>query len=88
MSLRTGVAERKEIFFRIVELQDAGMSVPRSRDKVSLQYGKTIYFLKQIEEEGINRNWLDRGEREVRWEDNRQALADKWAQRLKEGRTP
>lgn len=94
MSLRTSVGERKEIFRKLVQLQDEGIGVPASKSRVSKQFNKTVYFVQQVEDEGINRNWLDeiddplKPDKPTLLEQHRQALASKWTWRLKEGRQP
>ncbi len=51
------VAQRKEIFLALVEAQDDAMTVSESRKTVTQQFGITEKQLRQIEEEGIDKEW-------------------------------
>lgn len=57
MSYRIGQEKLKRIFLKLVELQDEGMTVPASRRRVCQLFEITEYRLRQIEEEGINKQW-------------------------------
>jgi hypothetical protein len=55
---RLTVQQRREIFLALVKTQDLGaMSVPESLQYVIKQYGITEAQLRQIEEEGIDKEW-------------------------------
>jgi len=55
---RLTVQQRKEIFHSLVTTQDKGdLSVPESRQEVSKQYDITDAQLRQIEEEGLEKEW-------------------------------
>jgi hypothetical protein len=46
-----------EIFLALVEAQDQEMSVPQSRRYISERYGITESQLRNIEHEGLERQW-------------------------------
>ena len=49
---------RMEIFQALVEVQDTGaVSVPQSRKLIAERFGVSEYQLKQIELEGLDRQW-------------------------------
>ena len=48
---------RMEIFQALVEAQDQEMSVPQSRRFISERYGITETQLRNIEQEGLERQW-------------------------------
>jgi NADH:ubiquinone oxidoreductase subunit E len=51
-------ARRKEIFQALVEVQDTGeVTVPQSRKLIAERYGVSESQLKQIELEGLDRQW-------------------------------
>jgi hypothetical protein len=55
---RLTVQQRKEIFHSLVTTQDQGiMTVPQSRQEVSKQFDITDAQLRQIEEEGLEKEW-------------------------------
>lgn len=55
---RLTVAERREIFHTLVSTQDAGsLSVAESREQVAKQFKITDAQLRQIEEEGLEKEW-------------------------------
>jgi transcription elongation GreA/GreB family factor len=55
---RLTVAERKEIFHTLVVAQDNGdLSVSESRQQVTKQYEITEAQLRQIEDEGLEKEW-------------------------------
>jgi hypothetical protein len=55
---RLTVQQRREIFHALVATQDTGlMSVPESREHVTRQFDITEAQLKQIEEEGLDKEW-------------------------------
>ena len=55
---RLTVQQRKEIFHALVATQDqAIMTVPQSRQKVTQQFEITDAQLRQIEEEGLEKEW-------------------------------
>lgn len=55
---RLTLSQRKEIFATLVATQDLGtMTVPESRQHVIKQFGVNDAQLKQVEEEGIEKEW-------------------------------
>jgi hypothetical protein len=55
---RLTVQEKKEIFFALVTAQDTGLlTVAQSREKVARDYEISDAQLRQIEEEGIEKEW-------------------------------
>jgi len=55
---RLTIQERREIFHALVTTQDMGlMTVPQSREHVSKQYDITDAQLRQIEDEGLEKEW-------------------------------
>ena len=50
-------ARRMEIFLALVEAQDQDVGVARSRKLVADRFGVTESQVKQIEDEGIDRQW-------------------------------
>ena len=57
-SKRLSIQQRKNIFRSLVETQDLGlMTVPESIRHVSQQYGVTESQVRQIQEEGIEKEW-------------------------------
>ena len=55
---RLNIQERREIFHALVTTQDMGhMSVPQSREHVCKQYDITDAQLRQIEDEGLEKEW-------------------------------
>jgi hypothetical protein len=55
---RLTIQERREIFHALVTTQDMGlMTVPQSREHVSKQYEITDAQLRQIEDEGLEKEW-------------------------------
>ncbi len=57
MSKRLTVAQRREIFHALVLTQDEVPSVSQSRETVAKHFGITENQLRQIEDEGIERQW-------------------------------
>jgi hypothetical protein len=57
MSKRLTVAQRREIFHTLVATQDEVPSVRRSYELVAKQFAITENQLRQIEDEGIERQW-------------------------------
>ncbi len=57
MSKRLTVAQRREIFQTLVMTQDEMTNVPQSRELVAKHFGITEHQLRQIEDEGIERQW-------------------------------
>jgi hypothetical protein len=49
--------ERKTIFFALVQLQDTGVGVAASRDKVAKQFGVMQQQVERIEAEGVEADW-------------------------------
>ncbi|HXG08444.1 MAG TPA: hypothetical protein VNK04_01515 [Gemmataceae bacterium] len=57
-SKRLTLQERREIFRALVATQDMGlMSVPQSRQHVTRQFDITEAQLREIEEEGLEKEW-------------------------------
>jgi len=55
---RLTVQERKNVFQSLVLKQDAGiLSVPESRQEVSREFEITDAQVRQIEEEGLEKEW-------------------------------
>ena len=55
---RLTLQQRREIFHALVTLQDLGtMSVPDTRQATMKQYKITDVQLRQIEEEGVDKEW-------------------------------
>lgn len=55
---RLTVQQRKEIFHNLVSTQDqGGVSVAESRQQMTKQYEITDAQLRQIEEEGLEKEW-------------------------------
>ena len=62
------IQQRQEIFRALVNTQDLGlMTVPQSREHVSKEFEITDAQLRQIEEEGLDKEWppLNEAVREV-----------------------
>jgi hypothetical protein len=57
MSKRLTVPERQEVFLALVEAQDALNDVPKSRQLIMQKFGISETILRQIEDEGIDRQW-------------------------------
>jgi hypothetical protein len=53
--LSTG--QRMEVFRALVEVQDAGMSLPQSRQTICQKFAVNERQLKRIEREGLDANW-------------------------------
>ena len=65
---RLTIQQRQEIFHALVNTQDLGlMTVPQSREHVSKEFEITDAQLRQIEEEGLDKEWppLNEAVREV-----------------------
>lgn len=57
-SKRLTVGQKKEIFRSLVAVQDQGdMTVPDSMKHVCQLFGITDHQLRQIQDEGINKEW-------------------------------
>lgn len=55
---RLSIQQRKEIFLALVTAQDTGlMTVGQSLQAIRQQYDLTDTQLRQIEEEGIDKDW-------------------------------
>ncbi len=50
-------AQRQEIFLALVQAQDAGMTVPRSRKAVAERFSVTVPQVRRIEHEGLEAGW-------------------------------
>jgi len=55
------VDERKAVFLALVEAQDGGMSVPRSRRATAEHFGLSDSQVWRIEQEGLNAEWSPLG---------------------------
>jgi hypothetical protein len=51
------VEQRRAIFRALLEAQDAGASVPKSRADVAERFGVTPEQVKEIEREGVDNEW-------------------------------
>ena len=49
--------DRREIFFRLVDLQDQGVAAESSKEFVAGQYGVGLDVLETIEREGMENDW-------------------------------
>lgn len=49
--------QRRAVFRALVEAQDAGVSVPKSRTEVARRFGLTSAQVEAIEEEGRKGDW-------------------------------
>jgi hypothetical protein len=57
-SKRLSIQQRKDIFRSLVETQDLGvMPVPESIRHVAQQFGVTESQVRQVQEEGIEKEW-------------------------------
>jgi hypothetical protein len=55
---RLTLQQKKEIFHALVATQDTGlMTVAQSREKVTREFDITDAQLRQIEEEGLDKEW-------------------------------
>jgi len=55
---RLTIQERREIFHALVTTQDTGLlTVPQSREQVSKHFEITDAQLRQIEDEGLEKEW-------------------------------
>jgi hypothetical protein len=50
-------AERKEVFLALVQAQDAGVSIVRSRKDIAEQFTISDKQLRRIEQEGVDGDW-------------------------------
>jgi hypothetical protein len=51
------VDERKAVFLALVQLQDAGAGVAKSRDEVAARFGLEQPQVRRIESEGLSAEW-------------------------------
>jgi hypothetical protein len=49
--------QRQAIFLAVVEAQDTGMSVEKSRKEIVTRFGVTVDQIKSIEKEGLAKQW-------------------------------
>ncbi|MCI0380773.1 MAG: hypothetical protein L0215_24585 [Gemmataceae bacterium] len=56
-SKRLTIPQRKEIFQDLVATQDSGQNVRKSYEAITEKYEITENQLKQIEEEGLDKEW-------------------------------
>lgn len=57
---RLTIKQRKEIFHQLVQLQDAGLcSTAESIQQISQQYGIDENQVRQITDEGLEKDWLE-----------------------------
>ena len=55
---RLTIAQRQEVFHALVLIQDSGlMSVTESRQQVAKQFEITEALVRQIEDEGLEKEW-------------------------------
>ena len=52
---------RQELFAALVEAQDAGASVPMSRELVAKRFGVSVATVRAVEREGIAEAWSPLG---------------------------
>jgi len=53
----TSEARQKEIFLRLVETQDGGVSVVESRQQMAQEFSLTVDEVVTIERQGIDSRW-------------------------------
>lgn len=51
--------ERITIFFALVNMQDRGVPLGESRERIGKQYRISVESVKRIEVEGLYRGWLN-----------------------------
>jgi hypothetical protein len=49
--------KRQEVFRALIELQDGGCSTEQSRSKVSSQFSISVSEIREVEREGIAKQW-------------------------------
>ena len=49
--------DRREIFLRLVQLQDSGLKVQQARTEISRRYNITTEDVFEIELEGLKKQW-------------------------------
>jgi hypothetical protein len=54
---RLSEKQRKEVFLALVEAQDRALTVAASRREVALRFGLSDPQVRQIEEEGLDKEW-------------------------------
>jgi hypothetical protein len=47
------------MFIKLVELQDGGMTIAESRERIAAAFGVTVTEVQKVERVGINNSWLD-----------------------------
>jgi hypothetical protein len=57
LELQFSESQRKEVFQALVEVQDQGLTVSASRKAVALQFDLSDPQIRQIEEEGLDKEW-------------------------------
>ena len=57
MSAKLHEVDRREIFFKIVRMQDDGASVNESRTRIAADFGIDVDLVREIETEGIEKKW-------------------------------
>lgn len=57
MSSKLHEVDRKEVFLAIVRMQDEGNSVDESRGRAALRFGIDDDQVREIEREGIAKQW-------------------------------
>jgi hypothetical protein len=65
MGKRLTVDQRREIFHALVTTQDVVNDVPKSRQVIQKRFGISETILRQIEDEGIEREWPPLDEEEA-----------------------
>jgi hypothetical protein len=49
--------DRREIFFKLVRMQDEGASVDGSRTRIAAEFSIDVDVIQEIEVEGMEKNW-------------------------------
>jgi hypothetical protein len=57
MSAEMHELDRREIFFKIVRMQDEGVSLEESRTRIAAEFGVDVNRVHEIEDEGIQNDW-------------------------------
>jgi len=57
MPMELHEVDRKEIFFRIVHLQDKGVELDDCRNRIVSQFGIDVEKVREIESEGLTKQW-------------------------------
>jgi hypothetical protein len=57
MSTELHEVDRQEIFSEIVRMQDGGVTVDDSRNRIAGQFGIDVDEVREVEREGITKKW-------------------------------